>query len=171
FVASLARPGGNITGFTYIDFPLIGKWLELLKEIAPAVRRITFLFSPPTAPWALFFLREFRAVPPSLAVELSQTPVHDDAEIEAAVTAFAREAGSGLIVATDPFLNTHRGLVMALAERHRLPAIYGFREFVAEGALISYGPDTAVSSAVRLHMLIAFSRGRSRLTCRCRRRL
>jgi putative tryptophan/tyrosine transport system substrate-binding protein len=143
FVASLARPGGNITGFTYIDFPLIGKWLELLKEIAPAVRRITFLFSPPTAPWALFFLREFRAVPPSLAVELSQTPVHDDAEIEAAVTAFAREAGSGLIVATDPFLNTHRGLVMALAERHRLPAIYGFREFVTEGALISYGPDTA----------------------------
>ena len=143
FVASLARPGGNITGFTYIDFPLIGKWLELLKEIAPAVRRITFLFSPPTAPWALFFLREFRVVPPSLAVELSQTPVHDDAEIEAAVTAFAREPGSGLIVATDPFLNTHRGLVMALAERHRLPAIYGFREFVTEGALISYGPDTA----------------------------
>src|SRR5215475_13377352 len=142
-VASLARPGGNITGFTYIDFPLIGKWLELLKEIAPAVRRITFLFNPLTAPWAPFFLREFRAVPPSFAVELSQTPVHNDAEIEAAATAFAREPSSGLIVAPDPFLNTHRGLVMALAERHRLPAIYGFREFVTEGALISYGPDTA----------------------------
>src|SRR5262249_56917590 len=108
FVASLARPGGNITGFTYIDFPLIGKWLELLKEIAPAVRRITFLFSPPTAPWALFFLREFRVVPPSLAVELSQTPVHDDAEIDAAVTAFAREAGLAAIVAPYRFLHNAR---------------------------------------------------------------
>jgi len=142
-VASLARPGGNITGFTFLDFPIIGKWLEMLKEIAPGVSRITFMFSPPTAPWSPFFLREFGPAPASLAVELSETPVHDDAEIEAAVTAFAREPGAGLIVAPDPFMNTHRRLVMALAERYRLPAINAFRKYVTEGALMSYGPDTA----------------------------
>jgi putative ABC transport system substrate-binding protein len=141
-VASLARPGGNITGFTSFDFPIIGKWLEMLKAIAPGVRRVTFVFSPATAPWVPFFMREFGAAPPSLAVELSQTPVRDDAEIEAAITAFAREPGGGLIVAPDPFMNAHRTLVMALAARYRLPAIYGFRQFVTEGGLISYGPDT-----------------------------
>src|SRR5262249_62421592 len=135
--ARLARPGVNVPGFTYSVLPLVGRWVGVLKELPAAVRRVTFLFNPLTAPWAPFFLREFRAVPPSFAVELSQTPVHDDAEIEAAATAFAREPSSGLIVAPDPFLNTHRGLVMALAERHRLPAIYGFREFVTEGALVS----------------------------------
>jgi len=142
FVASLARPGGNITGFTFVDSPMIGKWLELLKEIAPGVRRITFVFNPPTAPWLPFFLREFGAAPPSLAAELSETPVHDEAEIEAAITAFARQPGGGLIVAPGPFINTHRALIMALAERHRLPAVYSFRQFVTEGALISYGPDS-----------------------------
>jgi ABC-type uncharacterized transport system substrate-binding protein len=142
FVASLARPGGNITGFTFVDFPMIGKWLELLKEIAPGVRRITFVFNPPTAPWLPFFLREFGAAPPSLAAELSETPMHDEAEIEAAITAFARQPGGGLIVTPGPFINTHRALIMALAERHRLPAIYSFRQFVTEGALMSYGPDS-----------------------------
>jgi putative ABC transport system substrate-binding protein len=141
-VAGLARPGGNITGFTSFDFPIIGKWLEMLKAIAPDIRRITFVFSPATAPWVPFFMREFGAVPPSLAVELSQTPVRDEAEIGATVTAFAREPGGGLIVAPDPFMNAHRALVMALAARYRLPAIYGFRQFATEGGLISYGPDT-----------------------------
>jgi putative tryptophan/tyrosine transport system substrate-binding protein len=143
FVASLARPGGNITGFTIMDFPTVGKWLELLKEIAPGVRRMTFMFSPPTAPWVPLFLGELGTAPASLAVEFSKTPVHDEAEIEAAITAFAREPGGGLIVAPEPFMNTQRGLVVALAERYRLPAIYGFRQFVTEGALISYNADTA----------------------------
>jgi putative tryptophan/tyrosine transport system substrate-binding protein len=95
FVASLARPGGNITGFTIMDFPTVGKWLELLKEIAPGVRRMTFMFSPPTAPWVPLFLGELGTAPASLAVEFSKTPVHDEAEIEAAITAFARERGVG----------------------------------------------------------------------------
>jgi putative ABC transport system substrate-binding protein len=142
-VASLARPGGNITGFTFIDFPMIGKWMELLKEIAPGVRRMTLMFNPQTAPYYPVFLREFGSAPASLAVELSATPVHDEAEIKAAATASAREPGGGLIVAPDPFINTHRGLLMALAERHRIPAIYSFRQYVTEGALMSYGPDTA----------------------------
>ena len=127
FVASLARPGGNITGFTFVDFPMIGKWLEMLKEIAPGVRRMTLMFNPQTAPYYPVFLREFGAGAASLAAEISATPVRDEAEIEAAVTAFAREPGGGLIAAPDPFINTHRGLIMALAERHRLPAIFGFR--------------------------------------------
>ncbi len=142
FVASLAHPGGNITGFTYIDFELIGKWLELLKEIAPSVMRVTLLFNPQTAPYYPVFLRDFGSSARQLA-ELSETPVHNAAEVEPTITAFAREPRGGLIAAPDPFINTHRRLIMALAERYRLPAIYGFRLYVTEGALMSYGPDTA----------------------------
>ena len=142
FVASLARPGGNISGFTFVDFPMIGKWLELLKEFAPGVKRIALAFNPDTAPYYSLFLSELGAARP-LSVELSPMSVHDEAEIEAAVTAFVREPGGGLIVAPDPFINTRRWLIMALAHRHRLPAIYGFRQYVTEGALISYGPNTA----------------------------
>ena len=142
FVASMARPGGNITGFTFIDFTLIGKWLELLKEIAPSVRRVALMFNPQTAPYYPAYLRELEVAASSLAAEVSATPVRDEAEIEAAASAFARHPGGGLIVTPEPFINTHRGVIMALAERHRLPAIYGFRQYVTEGALMSYGPDT-----------------------------
>ena len=143
FVASLSRPGGNITGFTFIDFPLIGKWLEMIKEIAPSVRRVTLMFNPDTMPFYPAFLRELGAAPQTLAVELSASPVHDEAEVGAAMTEFTREPGGGLIAAPDAFINNHRRAIIALTEQHRLPAIYGFREFVREGALISYGPDTA----------------------------
>jgi putative ABC transport system substrate-binding protein len=141
-VASLARPGGNITGFTFVDFALIGKWLEMLKEVAPGVRRVALIFNPQTAPYYRNFLRELGTAAKSLAAEVSATPVRDEAEMEAAVTAFAREPGGGLIVPGEPFINTHRALIMALAQRHRVPAIYGFRQYVTEGALMSYGPDT-----------------------------
>jgi putative ABC transport system substrate-binding protein len=143
FVATLSHPGGNITGFTFMDFPLIGKWLEMLKEIAPDVRRMTLMFNPDSAPFYPVFLREFGAAPASLAVELSASPVHNEAEIETAITAFAREPRGGLLVAPDAFINTRRHLIMEFAKQHRLPAIYGFRQFVTEGALMSYGPDTA----------------------------
>ena len=143
FVASLSRPGGNITGFTLIDFPLIGKWLELLKEIAPSVRRVTLMFNPASTPFYPSFLREFGAAPASLAVELSASPVHDEAEIEATVRMFAREPAGGLIAAPDIFINARRGMIMALTEQLRLPAIFSYRQFATEGALISYGPDTA----------------------------
>ena len=142
FVASLARPGGNITGFSYVDFPMIGKWLEMLKEIVPGLRRMTLMFNPQTAPYYHAFLREFGAAAAPLAAELSATPVRNEAEIEAGATAFAREPGGGLIAAPDPFINTHRGLIMALAQRHRLPALFGFRQHVRDGGLVSYGPDS-----------------------------
>jgi putative ABC transport system substrate-binding protein len=143
FVASLSRPGGNITGFTFIDFPLIGKWLEMIKEIAPSVRHIVLMFNPDTTPFYPAFLHELEAANKSLAVELSASPVHDEAEVEAAITALAREPGGGLIAAPDAFINNHRRAIMTLTERHRLPAIYGFRQFATEGALVSYGPDSA----------------------------
>ncbi len=143
FVASLSRPGGNVTGFTFIDFPLIGKWLELIKEIAPGVRHVTLMFNPDTTPFYPAFLHELEAVHKSLSVELSASPVRDEAEVEAAITALAREPGGSLIAAPDAFINNHRRVIMTLTERRRLPAIYGFRQFAREGALISYGPDTA----------------------------
>ena len=142
FVASLARPGGNITGFTFVDFPMIGKWLEMLKEMAPDVKRITLMFNPQTAPYYPVFLREFEANVAPLAVALSATPVRDKAEIEAAATAFAREPAGGLIAAPDPFINTQRDLIISLAERHRLPTLFGFRQHVRDGGLMSYGPDS-----------------------------
>jgi putative ABC transport system substrate-binding protein len=146
-VASPARPGGNITGFSYVDFEIIGKWLEILKEIDPRVKRITLMFNPTTAPYYSRFLREFGTTAGSLA-ELSETPVRDAAEIERAFATFARQPGGGLIVGPDPFTNTQRGLFMGLAELYRLPAIYGFRQFVVEGGLVSYVPD-AVDSVRR----------------------
>ena len=142
FVASLGRPGGNITGFSFVGFPMLGKWLEMLKEIAPSVKRIGLVFNPQTAPYYPAFLRDFEGAAAMLGGELSATPVRDEGEIEAAASAFAREPGGGLIAAPDPFINTRRALVIALAERHRLPVIYGVRYFVKEGGLISYGPDT-----------------------------
>src|SRR5262249_33468801 len=132
FVATLPRPGDNITGFSFIDFPLIGKWIEMLKEIAPGIRRTMLIFNPNTSPYYTVFLREFGAAPASLAVELSASPVHDEAEREAAIKTFAREPGSSLIAAADVFINTRRRLIMALAEQHGLPVIYPFRQFVAE---------------------------------------
>jgi putative ABC transport system substrate-binding protein len=143
FVDSPARPGGNITGFTFIDFPLIGKWLEMIKEIVPGVRHIALMFNPDTTPFYPAFVHELEAANKSLAVKLSASPVHDEAEVEVAITALAREPGGGLIAAPDAFINNHRRAIMTLTERHRLPAIYAFRQFATEGALISYGPDTA----------------------------
>jgi ABC-type uncharacterized transport system substrate-binding protein len=143
FVASLARPGGNITGFTFVEFTMVGKWLELLKEIAPGVRRVALVFNPQTAPYYAVYLRNYGAVPATLSVELAAAPVRDEIALEAAVTALAREQARGLIAAPDPFINTRRAPIMALVNQYRLPAIYGFRHYVAEGALMSYGPDTA----------------------------
>jgi putative ABC transport system substrate-binding protein len=115
----------------------------MIKEIAPGDRRVTLMFNPDTTPFYPAFLRELGAAPDRLAVELSASPVHDEAEVGAAITGFTREPGGGLIAAPDAFINNHRRAIIALTERHRLPAIYGLREFVREGALISYGPDTA----------------------------
>jgi putative ABC transport system substrate-binding protein len=141
FVASLARPGGNATGFVNLEPTMAGKWLELLKEIAPRVKRVAILFNPTTAPFAEYFLNPFKAAAPSFAVEATAAPVHDASAIEAVVAALAREPNGGLIVMPDSFLNAHRAEVTSLAARHRLPAVYPFRMFAEGGGLLSYGND------------------------------
>ncbi len=141
FAASLARPGGNVTGFINLEPTIAGKWLELLKEIAPRVRRVVILFNPTTAPFAEYFLSPFKAAAPSFAMEATAAPVRDASEIEDVVAAHAREPDGGLIVMPDSFLTARRAEVTSLAARHRLPAVYPFRMFAEGGGLLSYGND------------------------------
>ena len=140
FVASLARPGGNATGFTIYEYGMSGKWLELLKEIAPRVTRAAVLRDPGIASGIGQFAA-VQAVAPSLGVELSPVDVRDAPEIERAVAAFAHAANDGLIVTAGALVTRHRDLIIALAARHKLPTVYPERSFVAAGGLISYGPD------------------------------
>jgi putative tryptophan/tyrosine transport system substrate-binding protein len=139
FVTSFARPGGNITGFTSIEPTMPGKWLELLKEIAPRVTRVALLFNPVTAPYAEFFLNPLKAAAQSSGVEAIAAPVRDKSELESVVAAQAREPNSGLIVTPDSFLDVHRTEVTSLAARYHLPAVYPFRQFPEVGGLLSYG--------------------------------
>src|SRR6476646_2513314 len=142
FVESLARPGGNATGFTNVESSLTGKWLELLKEIAPRVKRVAFLFNPKLAPGGgLYYTRLIEAAAPSFAVTPTVAPVHGAADIERAIGEFVREPNGGLVVLPDATTLVNRKLIVALAERHRVPAIYAFRIIVTDGGLISYGID------------------------------
>ena len=141
FVASFPRPGGNVTGFVTIEGSLGGKWLELLKEIAPHVNRVAFLLNPATATYAESYLNAFKAAAASVAVEAIAAPVHDRSEFDTVIAAQAREPNSGLIVLADAFTVAHRVEITSLAARYRLPAIYPFRLFVEVGGLLSYGVD------------------------------
>jgi putative ABC transport system substrate-binding protein len=140
FVTSLSRPGGNATGFTMFEYGMSVKWLELLKEIAPQVSRAAVLRDPTIASGIGQF-GAIQAVAPSLGVELSPVDVHDEREIERGITAFGREPNGGLIVTAAPLASRHRDLIIALASRLRLPAIYPSRYFVTAGGLVYYGPD------------------------------
>jgi ABC-type uncharacterized transport system substrate-binding protein len=141
FVASFARPGGNVTGFTTMDPTMAGKWLELLKEIAPRVARIAFLFHPPSAPYIDFYLNPFKTAAPSFAVEVIAAPVHAASELESIVAAQAREPNGGLLLWSDAFMSAHRAEITSLLARYRLPAVSPFRIFTEAGALVSYGSD------------------------------
>jgi putative ABC transport system substrate-binding protein len=144
FVASLARPGGNVTGFTNINIEssIGGKWLELVKQLAPAVRRVAMIYNPPTAPFASYYLRPFEAAGPAYGVQASPAAVDNDADIETALSALAREPGGGLVVLPDTFTGIHREKIVSLAARYRLPAVYPFRWFADIGGLMSYGIDS-----------------------------
>ena len=141
FVASLARPGGNATGFTIFEFSMGGKWLELLKQIAPGITRAAVLRDASLASGAGEF-GAVQTVAPSFGVELHPVDVRDADEMDRAITAFASESNGGLIVTQNATAILHRKLIIALAARHRLPAIYAYSSFVTDGGLISYGPDS-----------------------------
>ena len=140
FVESLARPGGNATGFMTFEYGMAGKWLELLKEIAPGVTQVAVLRDPaiPTGPAQFSILQ---SVAPSFRVEVKPVNVRDAGEIERAITAFAHTSNGGLIVTGSGLAQLHRDLIVTLAARHKLPAVYFERSFVTAGGLISYGPD------------------------------
>jgi putative tryptophan/tyrosine transport system substrate-binding protein len=144
FVTSLPHPGGNITGFINLEGTLGGKWLELLTEIAPGIKRAAILFNPDTAPSdASDYLRSFEAAARSLKMEPIAAPVHSDAEIEMAITSLGREPGGGLVVMADVFTRVHRAPIIMAAARNNVPAAYWQSVFVTDGGLLSYGPDYA----------------------------
>ncbi len=143
FVASLAKPGGNITGFTNIEYSIGAKWLELLKEIAPGVTRVGVIRDP-AATSSIGQFGAIQSVARSFGVELSALGGRDASEIEHTVTEFARGSNCGLITVAIPLTAINRNLIIALAARHRLPATYPFRFFAADGGLISYGPDNSI---------------------------
>jgi putative ABC transport system substrate-binding protein len=136
FVQSFARPGRNVTGFQTYEFTIAGKWLQLLTEVAPSARRVALIHNPMTAPAG--FLRELERLAPSASVQLVPTPVHNPEEIDAAITALAREPGGGLIIMPDIFNDANHSQIVALASKHGLPAVYTHR---FNDGLICYGPD------------------------------
>jgi putative ABC transport system substrate-binding protein len=140
YVQSLASPGGNATGFTGFEYAFAGKWLELLKEIAPAVKRAAILREAGSVTGPAQF-GAIQAVAPRLGVELRPVDTHDVEEIERTIMALARDSNGGIIVTGSPAATVHREAIVAMAARHRLPAVYYIRSFVAEGGLISYGPN------------------------------
>jgi putative ABC transport system substrate-binding protein len=142
FVQSLARPGGNITGFGVYVAPMMGKWLGLFKEIAPGLRHVAVIFNPDTASFAKSFNQAIEAAAQSLGVSVTLAPVHDDAAIEAAVAAQAQQPGGGVIVLPESFVITHRKTIIAAAARYRLPTFGMNDQFPRDGGLMSYSIDS-----------------------------
>jgi putative ABC transport system substrate-binding protein len=141
FIASLANPGGNITGFTFVEYSMFGKSLELLRQLAPAAH-VSFLFNPDTSPYYDRFLPSFESEARTHSVEVTPARVRSEAEIDAALAELAAKRGSGLIVPPDTYTLAKRGLIVTSAMRYRIPAIHAYRQSVKEGGLISYGPET-----------------------------
>ena len=143
FISSLAHPGGNITGFSFIEPEIVGKWINLLSDIKPNLSRVALMFNPDTVPYFDIYLRSFNALPQQTSVEVEAVHVRSVAEVELAVAKLGREPGSGLIAAADSFILAVRGAILKAADQHRVPVISPYRQFVIEGSLMSYGPDTA----------------------------
>jgi putative tryptophan/tyrosine transport system substrate-binding protein len=169
FVASLARPGGNATGFTNIDFSMSAKWLELLKQIAPGATRAAVLRDS-TEPTGIGQWGALQSVAPSFTLELTPVGVSDPGEIERAIAGFANLPNGGLIVTASAPTAVHRDLIIALATRHRLPAVYAYKYFITSGGLISYGPVRLIRTAAPPATSTASSRVRSPLISLCKRR-
>jgi putative ABC transport system substrate-binding protein len=143
FVENLARPGGNITGFSDFNALMAGKWLEMLTQVTPPVSRVAVLYNSATAPYAALMMRAIEDAAPSFAISATAAPCRDDAEIEQVAAELARGARGGLLVLTDIFAIVHRDTILAAAAQHRLPTVYFARSFTEAGGLMSYGIDYA----------------------------
>jgi len=141
FVASLEHPGANLTGFSSFRVAMGRQWIDMLKQIAPDVRRVLLIFNPATSPQSKVFLQSIEEAASSFAVEIVQSPVQDAADIETAIDGFSRQPNGGLIIPSDTFTQMRRGLIVELAARHWLPAIYTSPDFVRNGGLMYYGFD------------------------------
>jgi putative ABC transport system substrate-binding protein len=141
FIASLARPGGNITGVMQYEASVTGKWLAMLKEIAPSLVRVAFVANPKTATYYDYYLRAGEALAPSLGIDVVLSPFENAADVERAIGSFASAPNGGLVLMPDITTVVHRDLIIALAARHRMPAVYSLRVFVVAGGLMSYGID------------------------------
>jgi ABC-type uncharacterized transport system substrate-binding protein len=141
FVKSLAQPGGNVTGFTNFEFPMGGKWVEVLKEVAPRITSIAVVFNPDTAPYGEPFFQQITTSASSLSIEAIEARVRNVVELEKAVAGIAAKSNGSLIVLPDTFTTVHRDSIIALADRHQLPGVYPFRYFATRGGLVSYGVD------------------------------
>jgi putative ABC transport system substrate-binding protein len=139
---TMARPGGNITGFTPFEQSVGSKWLQILKEIAPETTRATVMSNPDVAPYYRMYMNSIEPAAAALAVKISEAHVHDRAEIEAAMSTLASEPAAALISMADPFIGVHRELIIGLTAKYRLPAVYPYRFFVMDGGLVSYGVDS-----------------------------
>ena len=139
----LARPGANITGFSFIEPEIVGKWINLLSDIKPNLSRVALMFNPHTAPYYDVYLRSFNALAQQNSVDVKAARVRTLTEVDLAIAELGREPGSGLIAAADPFILSVRGAIAKAANQHRVPIISPYRQFAAEGSLMSYGPDTA----------------------------
>jgi len=167
FIASLAHPGGNVTGLLGIEASIAGKWLAMLKEIAP-VTRVALMANPKNI--FDYFVQAAEPLANSLSIELVPSPVANASEIEQAIESFVRKPNGGLVLPPDATTSVHRDLIIALAVQHRLPAVYALRSFVTAGGLMSYGTDSPIRTGRQHSMSIVFCAAKRPPTCRCRRR-
>ena len=143
FISNLTRPGDNVTGFSFLEPEIVGKWINLLRDVKPDLSRVTLMFNPDSAPYYDGYVRSFKTLPQQSSVALNAAHVRNVAEIDSAVAELAREPGSGLITPGDPFILNTRGAILKVAAQHKVPFISPYRQFALEGSLMSYGPDTA----------------------------
>jgi putative ABC transport system substrate-binding protein len=143
FISNLAHPGGNITGFSFLDADIVGKWISLLSDVKPNLSRAVLMFNPDSVPYYDVYLRSFKALPQQTSVEVEAVHVRSVADVELVIAQLGREPDSGLIAASDAFLLGVRSVILKAANLHRVPVISAYRQFVVEGSLMSDGPDTA----------------------------
>ena len=143
FIPNLAHPGGNVTGFSFIEPEIVGKWINLLSDVKPDLSRVALMYNPDIAAYYDAYLRAFKALPRQSRVEVDAGPVRSAAEIEQAIAKVARDEHSGLIVAADPYIVAMREVILKSAEKHRVLLLAPYRQFAVDGGLVSYGPDAA----------------------------